>query len=76
MAPTVGLVVVDVPVGSNPFVTEYMRRLPEELGMPTVARHVAAMEDAQTAALVPIMSLVRRAGHLERNIYPRLWADA
>lgn len=55
--PSDGLVIVGVPVGPDCFVVDYMRKLPTELGMPTVASHVAVMEDAQTVALILSMSL-------------------
>lgn len=76
MTPSDGLVVVGVRVGSASFVVDYMRRRPTELGMSTVARHAAAMEDTQTTALILSMSLARRTGFLERNVDPGLGVDA
>lgn len=68
MVPSGELVVVGVSVELDSFVVNHMWKLPTELGMSTVARHVAAMEDTRTGAQILSMSLARRTVYLERNV--------
>lgn len=44
VAPSDGLVVVGVAVGSDALVDDFMRGAPDTLGMITVARHIAVMD--------------------------------
>lgn len=46
MTPSDGFVSGGMPVGSDSFVVNRMRKLPTELDRPTVGRHIAATEDA------------------------------
>lgn len=71
-APADGLVVAGGPVSANSFVRGHMRDSQGAVAILTVARHVTAMEDKQTATLSAGISLVRRTAYLERNVDPWL----
>lgn len=76
LVPADGLLVVGVPIRSDSLSQSTCSVQRMRSAWPTVARHVAAMEDAQTVALVLTMSLLRRTGYLERNVDSRLGTEA
>lgn len=77
MEPADGLVVVvGVPVSLDSFARDHMRGVPAAMGTPTVAQHVAALEDEEAATLMAGMSLALRTARLKRNVDPRLGEEA
>lgn len=60
--------VATVFVGSDDLVHDFMRRTSGQIGLATVARHIATMDDMEAAMLIASMSLSWKISCLECNV--------
>ena len=64
------------PLGQDTYVRSRLDSAADREHIPTLARHIAQMEDKQVGFLMLSMSLAQRTAYLERNTPPSLGAPA